>query len=377
MPSSCRDIRRPVVRMFPILTAAALCGLLPASAQAQTFARPGPWTIELYGGGSSSSASAGGTPIGSLPAGTPFALASGQPGRAVSSWFFGDGAALLNQVLTQFAANAGTTFPRLAPLDDALLAGGGTQQGGVAFGLRAGRELTSKISVEFSVERALAGLGFGDGMQAALRESKDSFEAAFEGLLNTAPVTNLSVTSTLTMRDKPAGQTRFAGALTWTVISRGRVQAYVTGGGGIALNNGREQEAILNGRYTFRLFGAFPMDEMDRVVVTVSQPKTNALGLAGGGVTYDLSSSIGLRVDARLLMNSTNEVTKVTAAPNVAAGSPPQVLPTAQNISPGIQFSTQPGVRSTLSGPNQNLTLFTSSGLSKQVLVTVGIFKRF
>ena len=372
-----RSVRRPIIQIMGMLTAGVLFGLLPAFARAQNAARPGPWTIELYGGASSASGSSSGTPIATFPAGTPFTLASGQPSRAVSSWYFGDGAALLNQVLAQFAAGSGTTFARLAPLDAALRAGGGSQQSGGAFGLRVGRALTPKLTVEFNVERGMAGLGLSDAMKTALRDGSDSFKDAFQGLLNTAPVTNLAVSSTLTMSDKPTQQTRLAGAVKWTVLSRSRIEAYVTGGGGLIRNSGENPQAILNGRYTFRLFGTFIMDETDRVVVTVTQPKSSVMGLVGGGVTYDLSSSAGLRVDVRLLMNSTKEVTTLTAAPNVTAASPSQVLPTSAGISPGIQFSTQTGVRSTLSGANQSLTLFTSSGLNKQIAFTLGIFKRF
>ena len=323
------------------------------------------------------SGSTSGTPIASFAPGTPFTLASGQPSRAVSSWFFGDGALLLNQVLGQFQANAGTPFPRIASLDDALRSGGGKQGSGALFGLRLGRDLTDKLGIEFSVERGLAKMELSDELSDALQEASETFEQSFTALLSTAPQTNLSVNATVTTRDSSSAQTRLAGALKWTVYSGSRLQAYLSGGGGIIMNSGDAPQAVLNGRYTFRFFGAFPMDESDRVVVTLNQKKNNPMGLVGAGFTFGLSSSSGLRADARLLLSSTKDTVTMTAAPGVVAGSPQQVLTTAANITPGIQFSTMAGVRSTLSGPNENLTIFTGSGLSKQIAVSLGIFKRF
>jgi hypothetical protein len=367
-------------RSVGMLTVLAFVVWLPASAEAQNAARPGKWTIELYGGGSSASASTGGTGIAAVPGGTPFTLTSGAPSRAVSSWFFGDGALLLNQVLAQFAVLEGSTFPRIDPLDDAFGSGGGKPPGGAMIGLRLGRVLSSKLSVEVNVERGLTKMGLSDSMLDGLEAASESFKESFEALLNPTrtPVTNVAVTTSVTTRAASTVQTRIAGALKWTVFSGSRLEGYVTGGGGLIMNSGQDPQAVLNGRYTFRLFGAFPMDETDRLVVTVRPQKSSAMGLVGGGVTYDLSSTSGLRADVRLLLNNSKDVTTMTTAPEVITSAAlPNVLSTAPNVTPGLQFSSQAGVRSSLSGPNANLTLFTGSGLSKQVAFTLGIFKRF
>ncbi|HUR22175.1 MAG TPA: hypothetical protein VMZ90_15270, partial [Vicinamibacterales bacterium] len=84
MQTSHRNARQSVIRFFGTLSALSIISLLPASAEAQNAAQPRKWTIELYGGGSSASASTSGTPIASFPVGTPFTIASGQPSRAVS-----------------------------------------------------------------------------------------------------------------------------------------------------------------------------------------------------------------------------------------------------------------------------------------------------
>jgi hypothetical protein len=377
MPTCRRTARQSVIRSLGTLPALLLTFLLPAPAEAQNAAPQGKLTIELYGGGSVASGSSSGTPIAGFPVGTPFTLQSGAPSRAVSSWFFGDGAVLLNQVLARFATNAATTFPRIASLDDALRSGGGQQGSGALFGLRVGGAVTDKVSLEFGIERGLAKMELSDPLSDALQAASDSFVDSFQALLATAPLTNLSVNSTVTTRDSSSAQTRVSAALKWTVYRGGRLQGYLAGGGGVIINSGDAPQSVLNGRYTFRLFGAFPMDESDRVVVTLDQKKTNPMGLVGAGFTYDLSSSSGLRADVRLLLSSMKDRVTMTAAPGVVAGTPPSTLSTDTGISPGIQFTTQPGLRSTLSGPNENLTIFTGSGLSKQIAFSLGIFKRF
>src|SRR5580692_6056759 len=64
------------------------------------------WEIELHGGGMLATAPGDGT--GALPGPgpaitTPFTIPAGvSTGRVVSSWYFGDGASLLNQAASSF-----------------------------------------------------------------------------------------------------------------------------------------------------------------------------------------------------------------------------------------------------------------------------------
>lgn len=371
------EARFPVARAAALVIASITCLLLPSESSAQNASEPRKWTVELYGGGSMGLGTISGTSGTTFPAGTPFTLASGQPSRAVSSWFFGDGALLMNQVLAQFATATGTTFPRISSLDSALNSAGGKIGTGGLFGLRVGRALSEKLSVEFNAEKSLAKMELGDEMRDGLQAASDSFIEVFEAVLGAAPVTNLAVSSSVTTRKVSSSQARLAASLKWRLYRSGRLEGYVSGGAGMIRNGGVPPQAVLNGRYAFRYFGAFPMDETDRVVVTLNQQKTSAMGVIGGGVTFDFTSRSGLRADLRLLLNSSKDRTTMTAAPGVLAGNPPQVLTTGPGISPGLQFSTQSGVRSSLSGPNQNLTIFTGSGMSKQFAFSLGVFKRF
>lgn len=133
----------------------------------------------------------------------------------------------------------------------------------------------------------------------------------------------------------------------------------------------------LVGKYVFSLFGLFPMDETDRVVFRIAEPRRTVTGLLGGSLTYDLTGRSGLRIEARLHLSSNNVETTLTTAPVVVTSSPGSVLPTSATTSPGLQFSAQSGVRSTLSGPAASLTLSTSSGFNRQASVTIGLFRRF
>jgi hypothetical protein len=371
-----RTFRRNVGRAIVWIPVIAAGALLPPAAEAQN-AADRKWSIELYGGMSAGSASSKGTPVDSFPAGAPFTTQSGQQSRAVSSWYFGDGAALLNQVLTQFQAATGTTFPRIASLDSVLRTNGSSLGQGGTFGLRIGRSLSTRLALELNIERSAAKLDLSDELLDGLEAGAESFKESFEALLGSAPVTTINVTSSVTKRDVSNAQLRFGGALKYTVYSGSRIGAYLTGGGGMIRNTGDSPQAILNGRYTFRLFGSFPIDESDRVVVSVNPQKSSAMGMAGGGLTYDFSASSGLRLDARILFSSAKAVTTMSAAPGVVVVAPTNYLSTVETFSPALQFSTQAGIRTTLSGPNSNYTLFTGSGLSTQAQVTLGIFKRF
>lgn len=364
--------------MVWILIALLLAGLFPAWAEAQAVAPESKWTFELFGGSyATESASGGGSP-GSLPAGATFALASGRPSRAVSSWYFGDGAVLLNQVLTQFAGSTGTSFPRLSPIESVFQTSQPLRRnGGGAFGARLGRELTSRIAIEVSVERSLTSLDLDEATRAGLKTTSDTFNESFRALLNTSPVTNLAVSSTLDAPTVSNSQTRMAATLRWSIVNGRRFELHLLGGGGIARNSGDSSAATLTGKYSFRYFGTAPMEETDSVTVRIAQPKQGAIGVVGGGAIYNFSARSALRVDFRLQSNSNKVEAILSAAPRVAALTPADVLSTAAAISPGLQFSTQAGVRSSLSGPNANVTVFTGSGRSTQASVTVGLVRRF
>jgi len=355
---------------------ALLFAALPHTSYAQTTSPPaGRWSIEIYAGAASAADASAGTAGPAFPVGTPFTMTSGGASRIQSSWYFGDGATLLNQVLGQFAIINGTPFSRLVPLDPAVTSSSTRRTGGATFGLRLSRHLSPRLTLDANVERRQSTLVLSDAAQTAFESTRDSFKAAFDGLLATAPITALSVASTMTVNEGSGSQTRVAATVRWTLVSGTRASAYATVGGGVLMHGGQDFQAVLNGSHSFRLYGAFPMSETDRAVVTVSRPSSAMLGLVGGGVTYDFSSRLGLRVDVQMSVSPNSDVTTVGGSPNVGTLTPAAVLPSM--TSPGIQFSSTPGVPSSLSGAPTTHTTFTGSGLNRHVSFTVGIVRRF
>jgi len=374
MPTVCRTASRRLP--LALCAGALILAALPEPSYAQSTSRSASrWSIEIYGGAASATEASEGTAGPAFPAGTPFTTASGAPSRIHSSWYFGDGAKLLDQVLGQFAIINGTTFSRLVPLDTAITSASTRRNSGTTFGLRVSRHLTPRLTLEANVERSQGSQVFSDAAHTAFETTRDSFQAAFEGLLATAPITAPSVASTMTVREGSASQIRVAAAARWTLISGARASAYATVGGGVLMNGGSDLEAVFNGSYSFRLFGAFPMSETDRTVVTVTGPSSAVLGLVGGGITYDFSPRLGLRAGVRVSLSPNSDVTTVSGSPSVGALTPAAVLPSV--TSPAIQFSSTTGVPSSLSGTSTTHTTFTGSGLNRQVSFTVGIFRRF
>src|SRR5213593_4752238 len=78
-----------------VLRTHLLVACLTAPAMAQT--KPDKWEVEVHGGGAQAINSTDGT--GALPGpGATFTTFFGFPSRRESSWYFGDGTVLLNQV---------------------------------------------------------------------------------------------------------------------------------------------------------------------------------------------------------------------------------------------------------------------------------------
>lgn len=377
MTTCARDFRRPCVPIPGILAGLMLVLHPSAFAEDQKPTQSSAWTLELFGGATSASGSQNAT-IATFAPGTSFSLASGQPGRAVSSWYFGDGASLLNQVLTQFASTSpGTTFPKIVPLDASLKANPTVKPTGGVFGVRLARRLRSRFALEVGLEYDGTRAKMSDAMRDGLKASSDSFTAALRSLLNSAPLTNLNVSSTVTPTDAANSRTRVTGALKFAVFKGTRLEAHILGGAGAVMNSGKTPEATLLGKYSFRLFGTSPMDETDRVVLRITQPKNSLAAVIGGGLSYDLSSRSGLRAEVRMYLSSNDTVTTLTTTPVVLTAPPVAVLSTATAISPGLQFSTQSGVRSTLSAPGTTVTLSTGSGRNRNTSFTIGLFRRF
>lgn len=334
------------------------------------------WTAEFYGGGITESRASGGSPIAAFPQGEVFTTDAGTPSRAHASWRFGDGAVLFNQVAAQFSQIVGRPFATITPLDSVLR--GSASKGGMrpAFGVRIGRELSPSLSVEIMVERSDGGLAPSDEMIATLTEANESFKAAFLDLLDTAPVSSLDVTSDVTLPSGAHSQMRIMGAVSKVFARGARWSATGTVGGGMQLRGGTAAEVTVNGRYDFSLFALANFFERDEIVIRFEEPASAALGLLGLSATYDITPTTGLRLGVRAQFVANGATTTVQTKPFITTTNTPGVLPTV--TTPALQFSNQTSpqssLRPSLAGTH---TTFTGSGMNRQVVLSLGVVRRF
>ena len=352
--------------------------LLPVAASAQASGGPG-WWVEVHGAAGVHSIVRGGSPHTQFPTGAEFLMETDperRPSRAVPSWFFGDGALLVNQVAAQFQnAGGGLQFARITPLDEALGANIADVEQGAGFGIRFGRRLVSRLGVELSVDWNDSSAAFTGATRDAIEQTRASFADTFTDLLDVAPVTNEAVSALADYREGSAKQMTISGAFTVGLGSIGAVSPYVLFGGGIVRHSGSLPEITLRGNYQFRHLGVAPINETDVVTIRLRRRDSSPLAVFGGGVVVTFGQHHGVRLDVRLHATEGDISTIVSAAPSTTAGTPTGVLPS--NTTPGIQFSTVNGIRSSLGGAMPETETFSPADYSARVLVSVGYVIRF
>jgi len=333
------------------------------------------WEVEAHIGGAFGGGATDGTT--SLPAaGQEFITFSGRPSRAVSSYYFGDGAALFNQAIAGFFG--GAALPRITPLDSVLSAGAKAKSG-VAYGFRVGHPITARFGAEFSLDVAHGGIELSDDTLAGVEATRASFVAGFNGLISTGGgiiFTNPNVTSVATIEEDGGRQIFTTGALTINVATFGRFTPYATVGAGVVTNTGDLPSVALVGNYQFRVGGIAPVNDTDTVNVRMVTDKHAFVTVLGGGVRMLGSDRWGVRADLRAYLSKNSTDTLVDATPNVATLTPN--IPIASGTNPSIQFSNDRFSRSSLSGPAlDGFTVFKGSGTRVRVTATVGYFVRF
>ncbi len=169
------------MRMRNVLCVLGVCLATPAvlasPAAAQT-AGSGKWEIEFHGGGVLPTNPSGGTV--SLPGpGEVFTAATGvlvASSRRESSWYFGDGPILFNQVASSLAERGVAQFPgRIATLDPVLGRSLGEWRSGGSIGARISRVLTGRLSAELSVDYSLGAASDHAGQQRLDRSDACEF----------------------------------------------------------------------------------------------------------------------------------------------------------------------------------------------------------
>jgi hypothetical protein len=328
------------------------------------------WDFEGYGGIVAARTAGEGTRT--VPAAGAPILTSNPifPSREVPSWFFGDGATLLNGVNEDFG-RTGRISPIdgvFAPLDSARVA---------SVGVRVRRQLSGRLSAELSVDAFTRPEDLSSGLDAAVEAAGGSFREAFTDLLVTGPFSGVAVegsgTAATEVRRRETAATL---ALNARFSQWGAFVPYVTAGGGVLTGSGSLPSASVEGHYRFSILGEVPIDETDRVSVRYTRG-ASFVAVLGAGLQRDMSDRWGLRVDGRLLLGPDTTRVLIDASPSASRSGPSGFVESFTN--PAVQFSNDPstGRRSTLSAPALRDVEVFSGGLQTRTIVTLGIFRRF
>jgi hypothetical protein len=359
----------------------------PSLAEAQSFLGVR-WEVEAHGSVGIESTPTDGTG-GLPPPGAGFTTLSMLPSRRASSWYFGDGAVLMNQILASFPGGSPfTPTGRINPLDPVLQAVGATRFNGGSFGFRVGAAITPRFGAEFTLDAPLATLELSEQFLSGLESSRTSFIRAWDqntGLILTGGnfiFTQPSVTSTTTIDDDHGRQLFMTGALTFNLMTQGRFIPYAAVGAGVVSNTGGSPGVTLVGNYRFQSLNqlallSFPVNETDTVVIRMTPANSHPfVTVVGGGVRIQGSPRWGIRGDVRAYISSNTVDVVVDATPQVAMSTPAGAI--SSTLTPSIQFSNTTFATSTLSGPAiSEFTTFSSSGTAVHVSLSAGYYIRF
>ena len=330
--------------------------------------------VEIEGYGSIGTLlSAGEATLSLPPAGAPIATSSPLfPSRRVSSWFFGDGAALLNDVNAQLALSA-----RITPLDAAIATIGRVAETDNGMGGRLRIRTAPHVWTELAVDITGITTGVPDDLLNAALETRASYVDAMTALFASGPFSGTNVTATASF-----SKARWRDVTTTLAanVELGRVAGItpsITLGAGVVTRTGTQPEMSLDGRYRTKILGVVPIDETDRVAVR-SAANTAPVIVIGGALTRSFADRLSFRLDARMLATNRTIATNLDASPLVTSGTPADFIESFTN--PSIQFSnnTSTGRRSSLSGDVlDHLEVARSTRLQARVVVTFGIALRF
>ena len=135
------------IRFSPLATRARVSSPRTRAASAGA----GKWELEFHAGGLSGNQPTQGTAISAFPVGDSFTTAFGRASRYASTWYFGDGAVLINQIGTGFAGSPAATT-KVTSLDPVLTTAAAVRERHSTLGIRLSRRLMPHLSAEFGVD---------------------------------------------------------------------------------------------------------------------------------------------------------------------------------------------------------------------------------
>lgn len=342
------------------------CAALVPSAFAQDVERP--WELEFHYGNMGGAQSSSGT--GSMPApGSAFVTLTNMPSRRVSSWYFGDGAALLNQVQAQRSATA----PTISPLDKALNSSVVERKPAASFGVRLNRAITGRFAAEFTLDYSLGKMAITQEGIATIDDARSSFASTWNAL----GIPNIRVSSVPTIKNSVGSEIFTTGSLLIHLKTRGQWIPYASAGAGAVTRLGGVPEVTLAGSYNFP-FGGSTISESDSVHVKYGTSGTVRVGVLGGGLKYHASPRWGIRGDVRVYISENDTATLLDATPKLTPNAPNGGA-LASTTSPSLQLSADQSFRqSTLNSLEVvRFPTFKAGGYQNRIAAHGGIFWRF
>ena len=329
------------------------------------------WELEGYGGFSLGRLTSGGE-LTLPPAGDPITTSSPVfPSWSVPSWFFGDGAAFLNNVMADFNLSS-----RVTPLDGSLQQSHVNDAGSFLTGLRFRRAFGRPWSVEVGLEISAQSMNMPDDLAAGLDASSSTFRSVFSELLSTGPFASPVVQASATSASSTQTDMTITAALNYAMKPAGAWEPYAVFGGGIVVPVGNSLTAGVTGNYRFLISGSIPVDETDSLTVRY-RGRVTFVAVAGGGVRRAIGDRWGVRVDARLLTGPATNVVAVDAAPVVVTGTPAGFIESFTY--PNLQFSNNSSTnrRSTLGPPGLDDEVVFKADWQLRGRATVGLYFQF
>ena len=341
-----------------------------ASQSPPTPPRPSRWRLTFRGGGLLPGGASGG--VGALPApGIPINFV-GFGTHAVPSWFFGDGASILNTAMAPVGH-------ALTPIDSVLTSPSISRQRGGAFGIAVTRSLSPRYSLEFALDGSATAPSLTPAARSTLEASRASFVDAFTTFfaMRQGAVTSPTTSATLNVTQGGRWEWTFTGAVDVTLHRTARSEWHAIAGLGIVADPGGSAGATLLGHYTFVATPVLPAyDETDAVTIS-SRRQTRPVVLFGGGWSHDLSRRWGVAADARVTLSGVGETTSVATNPKRVLQPSGQGLILIFTQSPAIVFSNVGNPASSLATTLSPTTSFVATGVQLRAELTAGLFLRF
>ena len=365
------NMPKSVMAAAPVSAVAAATTPFPKAPKTNRYAGQGrdmnrPWEIEFHGGGFFNTDSGSGNAF-ALPTGTSF---FGGNSLQVSSYMFGDGTSLFNQV-----SSATGISNTITPLDTLLAHQFGSRNNGPSLGVRFGRDLGPRFGIEFSVDWNTAAVEIRDSRLLGIQATATSFANSFADLFSNSCGCSNQTLAVQSIRRSQGSQLFWTGVVNVNLKTTGKTIPYLTFGGGTISNLGPAPHAGILGFYAFDVGG--PHAETDLVNIESVTSRTQGVGVLGIGAKYFATSRWGLRLDVRDYVSPNATNTLLSATPRVATLAPAEVI--GPGTTPTLVFSNDPTLGpSSLSGPDvRRIRTFKGDGLDNQINLSVGVFYRF